>query len=414
MGLIKALTSSFSSTLGDQFKEYVSCPEMGQNVLVRRGEVHHGTGNTNPSENIISNGSAIMVPESTAMMIVQNGKILEFSAEAGTYTFDSGSEPSIFTGSLGQGIKDIIKKTGTRTTFGGQTANDQRVYYVNLLALTGNKFGSPQPKKITDDKYGMLEVTFFGEYSIKVDNPAILIENIIGSNAKDTILFSDILEDQFKTKFVEKLTQAITVVMRKHKIPFGDIGMYGTDISNEMNNLLDTDLVSKYGIKISDIAIADINLTEESMARVSKIDDATIFSDGKLQSGLMASATAEAMKSAASNENGSMMGFMGMNMANQTGATMMGAVNNTPREDAPQEQRTMPEPGSLFTKNETVEPEETKSEEQPEPPKEEIQEPIEKPEEEKVNATGSKFCPNCGTAISENYNFCTNCGTKLN
>ncbi|MER8326116.1 hypothetical protein, partial [Acinetobacter baumannii] len=91
-----------------------------------------------------------------------------------------------------------------------------------------------------------------------------------------------------------KLTQAITVVMRKHKIPFGDIGMYNTDIVTEMNNLLQNDLVEKYGVKISDIAIADINLTDKSMERVSKIDDATIFSNSSLQSGLMAEASAEA------------------------------------------------------------------------------------------------------------------------
>lgn len=397
MGLIKALTTSTSSALGDQFKEYVSCPTMTEGVLVQRGEVHHGKGNKNPSENIITNGSAIMVPQSTAMMVVENGKILDFCAEAGTYTFNNGTEPSIFTGGLGKGILDTLKKIGSRTTFGGQTANDQRVYYVNLLALTGNKFGSPQPKKITDDKYGMLEVTFFGEYAIKVDNPAILVENIIGSNAKDTILFSDILEDQFKSKFVEKLTQAITVVMRKHKVPFGDIGMYGTDISNEMNNLLDSDLVSKYGIKISDVAIADINLTDESMKRVSKIDDATIFSDGKLQSGLMAEASAEAMKSAASNSGGAMMGFMGMNMANQSGATMMGAVNQSASESTPKEERVMPEPGSLFPKKEEPLEEEPKVEKEP---------------EVAPTTEGPKFCPNCGTPTNGG-NFCSSCGNKL-
>lgn len=402
MGLIKALTTSTSSALGDQFKEYVSCPTMTEGILVQRGEVHHGKGNKNPSENIITNGSAIMVPQSTAMMVVENGKILDFCAEAGTYTFNNGTEPSIFTGGLGKGILDTLKKIGSRTTFGGQTANDQRVYYVNLLALTGNKFGSPQPKKITDDKYGMLEVTFFGEYAIKVDNPAILVENIIGSNAKDTILFSDILEDQFKSKFVEKLTQAITVVMRKHKVPFGDIGMYGTDISNEMNNLLDSDLVSKYGIKISDVAIADINLTDESMKRVSKIDDATIFSDGKLQSGLMAEASAEAMKNAASNSGGSMMGFMGMNMASQSGATMMGAVNQSASDSTPKEERVMPEPGSIFPKKE-----EPLSEE-----KEEEESKVEKAPEVAPTTEGPKFCPNCGTPTNGG-NFCSSCGNRL-
>ncbi len=402
MGLIKALTTSVSSALGDQFKEYVSCPTMTDGVLVQRGEVHHGKGNTNPSEGVISNGSAIMVPESTAMMVVENGKILEFSAEAGTYTFDSGSEPSIFTGDLGKGITDTLKKIGSRTTFGGQTAKDQRVYYVNLLALTGNKFGSPQPKKITDDKYGMLEVTFFGEYAIKVADPAILIQNIVGSNARDTIAYSDILEEQFKTKFVEKLTQAITVVMRKHKIPFGDIGMYGTDISNEMNNLLNNDLFEKYGIKISDVAIADINLTEESMKRVSKIDDAAIFSDGKLQSGLMANASAEAMQNASKNEGGAMMGFMGMNMANQTGATMMSVANSIPASETPIEEKEVPEPGSLFNKEELASSKKVTEEST----NEENENMLEKTTEE------LKSCPNCGIQVTGG-NFCGNCGQKL-
>lgn len=402
MGLIKAFTSSTSSALGDQFKEYVSCPTMDNGVLIQRGEVHHGKGNKNPSDGIITNGSTIMVPESTVMMVVENGKILEFSAEPGTYTFEIGTEPSIFTGSFGQGVIDTIKKIGSRTTYGGATANDQRVYYVNLLALTGNKFGSPQPKKITDDKYGMLEVTFFGEYAIKVENPATLVQNVIGSNAKDKVLYSDILENQFKTKFVEKLTQAITVVMRKYKVPFGDIGMYGTDISNEMNNLLDSDLVSKYGIKISDVAIADINLTEESMKRVSKIDDATIFSDGKLQSGLMAEASAEALKNASSNPNGSMVGFMGMNMANNTGATMMSSLNQNQTTESKIEERVIPEPGTIFTKNE--EPSQSTPVEKNEVAKEQSS--------EQQESQYPKFCPNCGTKATGG-NFCTNCGNKL-
>ena len=393
MGLIKAFTTSTSSTLGDQFKEYVTCPTMDGGVLVQRGLVHHGEGNKNPTENIISNGSAIAVPEGTAMMIIENGKILEFSAVAGTYTFDKGTETSVFEGGFGKGLVDAIKKMGKRTTFGGEAANDQRVYYINLLAITGNTFGSPQPRKITDDKYGMLEVTFFGEYAIKIDDPTVLVQNVIGSNAKDTIYYSDILEEQFKSKFVEKLTQAITVVMRKYKIPFGDIGMYNTDIATEMNNLLEKDLVEKYGVKISDVAIMDINLTDKSMERVSKIDDATIFSNSALQSGLMANASAEAMKNAASNSGGAMMGFMGMNMAQQSGATMMGAVQNN--DTLPKEEREVPEPGSLFKKEEVKE--------------ETTEEKIVSNEEIKE---GPKFCPNCGTPTSGG-NFCTTCGNKL-
>ncbi len=374
MGLIKALTSSVSQTLGDQFKEFVTCPSIDSNVLIQRGIVNHGKGNKNPSEGVISNGSAIVVPDGMAMMIIDNGEIKEFTATPGTFTYDTSSEPSIFTGKLGEGIKNTFKTIGKRFTYGGMPARDQRVYYVNLLVITGNKFGSPQPKKITDEKYGMLEVTFFGEYAFQVKDPMRLVNTVIGANAKDTVTYEEVVGGQLKSKFIEKLTVAISSVMRNKKVSFGDMGLYGSDISSEMNTVLNDSFNELYGLEITDVAIADINLTDASMQRVNKIDDASIFSDKNLQSGLMASATADAMKTAAGNDNGAMAGFMGMNMAGNVGANVMGAVN------------TSNEANNTQSSNSNT-----------------------------VSSTDNqkpKFCPNCGAATNGG-NFCTQCGTKL-
>lgn len=385
MGLIRATFSAVSSGLGDQFKEFVNCPEIEKNVLIQRGVVSHGKGNSNPTNGVISNGSTIVVPQGMAMMIIDNGEIKEFTSEPGTYTFDTSSEPSIFTGNLGKSIIDSIKMIGSRITYGGQAARDQRVYYVNLLNIPNNKFGSPQPKKITDDKYGMLEVTFNGEYVFKVVDPALLINSVVGGNPKDTITYEEVIGEQLKGKFIETLTGAITIVMRKNKIPFGDIGMYGTDISNEMNTSLDASWRAQYGLEITDVAIRDINLTDESMARVNKIDDATIFQNQNLQSGLMASASADAMKAAAANESGAMMGFMGMGMAQNSGASLIGAVNQNVNAGPVQAKTNVeqPLPGTLFNHN----------------------------EEAKPAQGGMGFCPDCGTKIIGR--FCTGCGRKL-
>lgn len=387
MGLIKAITSSTSSALGDQFKEYVTCPTIEKNVLIQRGYVQHGKGNRNPSEGIISNGSTIVVPQGMAMMIIDNGAITEFSSTPGTFTYDSSSEPSIFTDGLGKGIVETIKTIGKRITYGGQTAKDQRVYYVNLLAITGNKFGSPQPRKITDDKYGMIEVTFYGEYAFKVTDPALLVQNIIGTNPKDTVTYDEIIGSQLKSKFIEKISEVISKVMRLHHISFGDILMYNSDITEQMNIALNDSWKEKYGLEITDVSLADINLTEASMSRVNKVDEATIFSDGKMQSGLMANATATSMQNASSNANGAMMGFMGMNMATQAGNTVMGAINQS--QTTTQSFATSPkEPGTLFEQhhNETI-----------------------------TNTTekSTVFCPNCGKECQVTANFCTNCGQKL-
>ena len=185
---------------------------------------------------------------------------------------------------------------------------------------------------------------------------------------------------QLKNEFVEQITKAITEVMRLKKVSFGDMGMYGSDISDKMNEILSPTWKEKYGIIVTDVAMGDINVTDESLARINKIDDATIFSDAKLQSGLLANASAEALKAAASNENGAMMGFAGLNMANNAGAGMMGVANQNAQAQA----QANPAPAPTAS--------------------------------EAAPTTGGavpNFCPNCGKPTN-GANFCANCGQKLN
>ena len=413
MGLLRAATTSVASGFGDQFKEFVTCPTIEKNVLIQRGNVQHGKGNSNPSEGVISNGSKIVVPQGMAMMIIDNGAIKEFSAEPGEFIYDTSSEPSVFTGGFFKGIGETIKTIGSRITYGGQTARDQRVYYVNLLTITGNKFGSPQPRKITDDKYGILEVTFFGQYAFKVVDPVILVQNVIGANAKDTVTYEEIVGEQLKSSFIGKISEAITVVMRKNHVSFGDILMYNTDIANEMNVALDESWRQNYGLEITDVAIADLNLTDESLTRVNKVDDATIFSNSSLQSGLMASATADAMKAAASNSNGAMTGFMGMGFAQNTGATAMGAINQnaaTNSVNATFASTSTPEPGTIFAGAAEVKQEVQNDESQNAENKEAKPEETTNTDVQDTSAPAKKFCSNCGNEVTGK--FCTNCGTK--
>ena len=378
MGLIMAAVSSAATGIGDQFKEYVTCPAIDKNVLIQRGEVHHGTGNVVHSSGVITNGSKIVVPQGMAMMIIDNGQVKEFSSEPGEYIFDSSAEPSVFTGGFLKGVKDTIKTIGNRITYGGQAARDQRVYYVNLLKITGNPFGSPQPKKITDDRYGMLEVTFFGNYAFKVVDPVKLVHSVIGANAKDTVTYDEVVGEQLRGKFVERISQAISTVMRKNHVSFGDILMHNSEITDEMNVVLNDSWREEYGLEITDVSLNDLNLTDESMARVNKLDDATLYANADLRSGMLASQTADAMNKAASNTNGAMAGFMGMGFAQGTGANVMQAsggngtaynptpfagVTNAPsevKEEVPAEGKTCPKCGAQVT---------------------------------------TKFCPNCGTQI---------------
>ncbi|MBR4618486.1 MAG: SPFH domain-containing protein [Bacilli bacterium] len=379
MGLIRALVSATSTALGDQFKEFVDCPQVDNNVIIQRGTVHHGSGNPGAQDGIISAGSAIVVPEGMAMMIIDNGKVTEFTAEPGTFTWDTSSEPSIFTGGLGKGILNTFKTIGSRFTFGGQTAKDQRVYYVNIKTIPGNTFGSQQPETIFDPVYGSVEVTYNGEYALKVDDPIVLVNNFVGANAKDTLTFDDIFaqngQNQLKGKFAQKISEAISDIMTVNNVSFNRIQSYKSQVTEKMNDLLDTEWKSKYGIIVEDVTLR-INASEEARKVIQEMDRnvAETTRMGQVYSnnltGTMAAAAGEAMKNAATNEAGSMMGFMGMNMATQAGANMIGTVANIEQ-----------------NKQQAA------------------------PQTEANTATEKKYCTNCGREVTTK--FCGNCGTQV-
>ena len=145
MGLIKAISSTVSGVLADQWKEFFYCDALSADVLVRKGSkrISGRSSNTKGSDNIISNGSGIAVADGQCMLIVEQGKIVEVCAEPGEYTFDTSTEPSVFVGDLGDAILDTFQTIGRRIGYGGDTAKDQRIYYVNTKEILGTKFGTP-------------------------------------------------------------------------------------------------------------------------------------------------------------------------------------------------------------------------------------------------------------------------------
>ena len=405
MGLISAAIGSAATALGDTFKEVVSCPEVANDVIIKRGVVSHGSGNLVHSEGVISAGSKIIVPQGMAMMIVDNGAIVEFTDTPGEYIWDNSVEPSIFVGNLGSSIVNTIKTLGNRITYGGQAARDQRVYYVNTKILPAIPYGSQQPETIVDPVYGSVEVTYNGEFNIKVDDPAILINTMLGANPKDTLTFNDIFSTDgrniLKGRFAQKVGEAITEIMAVNNVSFNRIQGQRSAITDKMNTLLNADWHDKYGIIIAGEVTININASEEAKAQIREIDkvrgmaqaDAErvgVMSDAysKNLQGAMAASAGEAMLNASKNENGAMGGFVGMGMA-QAGTSMAaGMINNLPGAQTNNSQVHCANCGSVvegkFCAN--------------------CGTPVE--------STISK-CPSCSADVKPGNKFCTNCGQKL-
>lgn len=216
MGLIKAAMGAAGGVLADQWKEFFYCDSMPANILMMKGQKrtssHNRSSNTGGEDNIISNGSKIAVNSGQCMMIVESGKVVDVCSEPGEYIYDKSTEPSIFTGTLKQGIKDMWGQMKERFTFGGDTGKDQRVYYFNMKEILGNKYGTPQevPFKMKDPDTGqilLIRLRCFGEYSYHIVDPVLFYTGVVG-NAADVFDRSQI-DSQLKSELLNALQPAI-------------------------------------------------------------------------------------------------------------------------------------------------------------------------------------------------------------
>ena len=333
MGLIKAATGAAGGTLADQWKEFFYCDALDNDTLMVRGKkrTDKRSSNTKGHDNVITNGSGIAVADGQCMMIVDQGKIVEVCAEPGEYTYDTASEPSIFCGSLGEGIKATFQTIGKRFTFGGDTAKDQRVYYFNTKEITDNKFGTANPvwfrvvdKRINLDKD--IEIRCNGIYSFRMTDPLLFYTNV-GGNVTDCYE-KDQIAPQLKTEFVNALQPAFAKIAELEIRP-SQIPAHSMEIGDAMNEVLTKKWSELRGISIVSVAFNPVTIKDEDAEAIKQAQNTAMYTDPSMMAATLGMAQAEAMKTAAGNPNGAMMGFMGMNMASgmNGGANLQGLYN---------------------------------------------------------------------------------------
>ena len=323
MGLIKAAFGAAGSVLADQWREYFYCDSMSDDVLMRKAQKRTGkrSSNTKGSENVISNGSVIVVNEGQAMMIVDQGRIVEFSAEAGAFTWDASTEGTIFYGGLGKGLKDSWENFKSRFTFGADTGKDQRVYYFNTKEILGNKYGTPTPVPfhIVDRNLGFdldTSVRCNGEYTYQITDPIAfykkLAANVPGDYTRDR------LDSQLKGQFLTCLQPAFAKIsqlgIRYHELPGHTL-----ELSEAMDDALTQKWSGQRGISIVSVSVNSITIPPEDEATLKELQKTAVFRNTGMAAAYATMSHGEAMKTAAANSAGAMTGFMGMGMAQQAG-----------------------------------------------------------------------------------------------
>ena len=323
MGLIKAGIGALGGTLADQWKEFFYCDALDSDVLVTKGQkrVSGRSSNTKASDNIISNGSGIAVADGQCMMIVEQGKVVEICAEPGQFTYDSSTEPSIFSGSLGKSILDSFKTIGKRFTYGGDTGKDQRVYYFNTKEIMDNKFGTPSPVpfRVVDSKIGLdidVSVRCSGIYSYRIEDPLLFYANVCG-NVEREFTRSEI-DSQLKTEFISALAPALGRLSELELRP-NQIASHTTELEGAMNEALGAKWISMRGIRVRSVALNPITLPEADAELIKQAQRTAILRDPTMAAATLVGAQADAMKTAAGNDAGAMTGFMGMGMAMNAG-----------------------------------------------------------------------------------------------
>ena len=323
MGLIKAIFGAAGGVLADQWKEYFYCDAMDADTLVTKGSkrISGRSSNTKASENIISTGSVIAVADGQCMLIVEQGKVVELCAEAGEYIYDASTEPTIMAGNLSKSIPDVFRNIGKRFTFGGEAPKDQRVYYINTKEIMGNKYGTPSPVpfRVVDRNIGLdvdISIRCFGEYSYRITNPILFYTNVCGNVSGDYDRSQ--IDSQLKTELLTALQPAFARISDMG-IRYSALPGHTMEMAEAMNQVLSSKWKNLRGVEIVVMGVSSVKASEEDEAMIKELQRSAVYRNPTMAAAKMVDAQAEAMKAAASNSGGAMMGFMGLGMAQQAG-----------------------------------------------------------------------------------------------
>lgn len=323
MGLIKAGVGSAAGNLSDQWKEMIYCESLDQETLVAKGSkrTNDRTTNTKGDENIISDGSAVIVNDGQCMLIVEQGKVVEVCAEPGEFVYNSTTSPSLFTGNLGASIIETFKNIGKRFTYGGDTGVDQRVYYVNTKEIVGNKYGTttPVPFRVVDANIGLdidIAVRCNGEYSYKIVDPLLFYANVCG-NLENTYR-RDQIASQLRTELLTALQPAFARISQAG-VRYSAVPAHTVEIANALNEILSAQWSQLRGIRIVAFGVNTIAADEEDEDLIKNLQRAAVMRDPTMAAANIAAAQGDAMRAAAANEGGAMNAFLGMGMAANAG-----------------------------------------------------------------------------------------------
>jgi membrane protease subunit (stomatin/prohibitin family) len=348
MGLLRAGIGALSGVLSDQWRDYFCADALEADVLavkaVKRMNKRFG-GSKYTADNVISNGSIVAVAEGQCMLIVDQGKVVEVSAEPGEFVYDTSTEPSIFYGELNmESVKAVFGKVVERFAFGGQAPKDQRVYFINTKEIVGNKYGTPNPVpfRVVDQNVGLdvdISIRCFGEYSYRITNPILFFGNVCG-NVEDAFT-RDRIDGQMKTELLTALQPAFAKISELG-VRYSALPGHTTELASALNEALSDKWSELRGIVIVSVGVSSVNASPEDEKMIKELQRNAAFRNPNMAAAHLVGAQAQAMQDAANNQGGAFAGFMGVNMAQNAGGANAAQLFNM----GAQQQQQQPAPAA--------------------------------------------------------------------
>lgn len=365
MGIIKAATSAIGGGLADQWLEVIEPDNMSDSTVMTKGvKVRRNDkrgSNRKGTEDVITDGSVIHVYPNMMMLLVDGGRIIDYTAEEGYYTVKNELAPSMLNGSL----KDAISETFDRFKFGGVTPQKQQVFYINLQEIKGIRFGTSSPLNYFDNFYNAeLFLRAHGNYSLRITDPILFYTNAIPKN-KSQVDINDINE-QYLAEFLTALQTAINKMSADgERISY--VPSKSMELSKYMGTVLDDSWRELRGMEIVSVAVASISYTDDSLKLINMRNQGAMLGDPSIREGYVQGSVARGMESAGSNAAGATTGFVGMGMGMNAGGGYLNQASQNNQQQMQQQQASA------------------------------------------QNSADHWDCPQCGT--SNTGKFCSNCGT---
>ena len=322
MGIIKATGEAVGKSFADQWLEVVEAGQMGEHTVFTEGKLVRKGENTKGTAGLVSDGSVIRVYDNQFMMLVDGGKVVDYTAEPGYYKVENSSSPSLFNGELGESIKD----TFSRIKYGGESSKEQKVFFVNMQEIKGIKFGTRNPVNYFDNFYNAeLFLRAHGTYSIKIVDPLKFYSEVVPRNASN--LSIDDINEQYLSEFLEAFSSAINQ-MSADGTRISYVSSKAVELGKYMRDVLDEDWREQRGMEVQAVGVASISYDETSQELINMRNrGAMIGSDPSVIRGVAISNVTEGVKNAGSNDAGSMAGFMGVGMGMNAMNATMDSVN---------------------------------------------------------------------------------------